>query len=44
MSIGIGIATTLGAQGWRGTRTLASPAFEALGLYWHFVHLVRVFL
>jgi cytochrome c oxidase subunit 3 len=44
LSTGIGVATTLGVQGWRGSRPLASPAFEALGLYWHFVDLVWVFL
>ncbi|TDH60875.1 cytochrome c oxidase subunit 3 family protein [Dankookia rubra] len=44
LSTGIGIATVLGIQAWRGSRMLASPAFEALGLYWHFVDLVWVFL
>jgi cytochrome c oxidase subunit 3 len=44
LSTGIGIASTLAVQGWRGSRPLASPAFEALGLYWHFVDLVWVFL
>ena len=44
LSIGIGIATTLGVQAWRGSRPLASPAFEAAGLYWHFVDLVWIFL
>ena len=44
LSTGIGIATTLGVQAWRGSRPLASPAFEVLGLYWHFVDLVWVFL
>ena len=44
LSIGMGLATTLGVQGWRGSRPLASPAFEVAGLYWHFVDLVWVFL
>jgi cytochrome c oxidase subunit 3 len=44
LSIGIGITTTLGIQAWRGSRPLASPGFEAAGLYWHFVDLVWIFL
>ncbi|RYJ04508.1 MAG: cytochrome c oxidase subunit 3 family protein [Acetobacteraceae bacterium] len=44
LSIGIGIAALLMIQAWRGSRPLASPGFEALGLYWHFVDLVWIFL
>lgn len=44
LSLGIGIAATLGVQAWRGSRPLASPAFEAAGLYWHFVDLVWIVL
>jgi cytochrome c oxidase subunit 3 len=44
LSTGIGITGTLLVQAWRGSRTLPSPAFEAAGLYWHFVDLVWAFL
>ena len=42
--LALGIATTLGVQAWRSSRPLASPAFEAAGLYWHFVDLAWIFL
>jgi cytochrome c oxidase subunit III len=44
LSIGIGITVTLLIQAWRGSRPLPSPAFESVGLYWHFVDLVWIFL
>lgn len=44
LSIGIGIVTLLTVQAWRNSRPLVSPAFEAAGLYWHFVDLVWIFL
>ena len=44
LTIGIGLTGLLLAQAWRGTRPLASPAFEGAGLYWHFVDLVWIFL
>ncbi len=44
LSTGIGIVVTLFVQAWRGSRPLASPAFEGAGLYWHFVDLVWIFL
>ncbi len=44
LSIGIGILATLLVQAWRGSRPLASPAFEGAGLYWHFVDVVWIFL
>lgn len=44
MAIGLGIVSTLLVQAWRGSRPLPSPAFEAAGLYWHFVDIVWIFL
>ncbi|MBL6458735.1 cytochrome c oxidase subunit 3 [Belnapia sp. T6] len=44
MTIGLCLVGTLLAQAWRGSRPLSSPAFEAAGLYWHFVDLVWIFL
>jgi cytochrome c oxidase subunit 3 len=44
LSTGIGITALLLLQAWRGTRPLPSPAFEAAGLYWHFVDLIWIFL
>jgi cytochrome c oxidase subunit III len=44
MSIGLGVTGTLLWQAWRHHRPLRSPAFEAAGLYWHFVDIVWIFL
>ena len=44
LTIGIAVVTTLLVQAWRRTRPLGNPAFEGVGLYWHFVDLVWVFL
>ncbi|MCO6417956.1 cytochrome c oxidase subunit 3 [Siccirubricoccus sp. KC 17139] len=44
MVIGLGVVATLLVQAWRRRRPLASPAFEAAGLYWHFVDIVWIVL
>jgi cytochrome c oxidase subunit 3 len=44
LTIGISAVTFLGWQAWRGHRSLASPAFEGVALYWHLVDIVWVFL
>lgn len=44
MCIGLGASFVMWWQGWRRTRALASPAFEATALYWHLVDLVWIFL
>jgi cytochrome c oxidase subunit III len=44
MGIGIGITSTLLTQAWRGSRSLASPAFEGAALYWHLVDVIWIFL
>lgn len=44
LTIGICVVSVLLFQAWRATRPLVSPAYEGVGLYWHFVDLVWVFL
>jgi cytochrome c oxidase subunit 3 len=44
LSVGIGVVTTLAVQTWRGTRPLASPAYEGAALFWHLVDIVWIFL
>jgi cytochrome c oxidase subunit III len=44
LSVGIGVVTTLAVQAWRGTRSLASPAFEGAALFWHLVDIIWIFL
>ncbi len=44
MCIGLGATGTMLWQGWRRTRPLISPGFEATALYWHLVDLVWIFL
>ncbi len=42
--VGIGLTTLLLLQSWWREQPLASPAFEAAALYWHFVDAVWVLL
>jgi cytochrome c oxidase subunit 3 len=45
MVIGIGLLTVLALQAWRGRFTSAyHTPVEMIGLYWHFVDIVWIFL
>lgn len=44
LAIGMGLVTVMLVGAWRGTRPLASPAYEGVGLYWHLVDLVWIVL
>lgn len=41
---GIAVIAWMTWQAWTGRRSLQSPAFEAVALYWHLVDIVWVFL
>ena len=44
VTAGMGVIAWMNWQAWRGERSLRSPAFEAVALYWHLVDIVWVFL
>ena len=44
LTVGITAVAVLTWQGWRGTRELVNPGYEALALYWHLVDIIWVFL